>query len=116
MTRAKSGTIHAKKKKAVLSEAKGYMGGRHRLYRTAKDAVRKSYLHAYRDRKRKKREFRRLWITRLNAACRENEISYSQFIHGLKVKGIDLDRKTLSQMAIYDKEGFARLVEEVKAG
>jgi len=90
------------------------MGGRGRLFRTAKDAIRKSLQHAFDDRKRKKRDFRSLWIVRLNAACREEGLSYSQFIHGLKVQGIDLDRKTLSQMAIHDSEGFKQLVSQVK--
>ncbi len=115
MTRAKSGLIHARKKRKVMSQAKGYMGGRHRLYRTAKDAVRKSLQHAFADRRRKKRTFRSLWIVRINAACKEHGMSYSKFMFALKNKGIDLDRKSLSQMAIHDKEGFQQLIEQVKA-
>lgn len=115
MTRARSGVVHAKRRKKILKIAKGYMGGRRRLLRTAKDAVRKSLQHAYADRKRKKRLFRSLWITRINAACRPEGISYSRFMNGLKKKGIELDRKTLSQMAIYDNDSFKKLVEEAKS-
>lgn len=113
MSRSRSGTVHAKRRKKVLKAAKGFQGGRHRLYRTAKDAVRKAYMHAYNDRRRKKRIFRSLWIVRINAACREEGLSYSSFMHKLKAKGIELDRKTLSQMAIFDSNGFKELVSQV---
>jgi large subunit ribosomal protein L20 len=114
MTRAKSGTIHAKRRRKVLKAAKGFIGGRHRLYRTAKDSVRKAYMHAFADRRRKKRSFRGLWIMRINAACRMENMSYSTFMHGLKEKGIDLDRKVLSQLAVHDLDSFKKIVNEIR--
>ena len=115
MPRVKGGTIHAARRKKVLNEAKGYFGSKHRLYRTAKEQVMHSLSYAYRDRRQKKRDFRKLWITRINAACRQNDISYSKFINGLAKAGVEVNRKMLSEMAIQDPAGFAQLVEVAKA-
>ncbi|NIP71788.1 MAG: 50S ribosomal protein L20, partial [Gammaproteobacteria bacterium] len=95
--------------------AKGYTGGRRRLWRTVRNAVDRARQYAYRDRKVRKRDFRRLWIVRLNAACRQHELSYSQFIRGAKLAGIDLDRKALSNLAIEEPETFAQICSQVKA-
>ena len=116
MPRVKGGTIHAARRKKVLNEAKGYFGSKHRLYRTAKEQVMHSLSYAYRDRRQKKRDFRKLWITRINAGCRENGISYSRFIDGLNKAGVEVNRKMLSELAIYDKEAFANLVKVAKEG
>jgi large subunit ribosomal protein L20 len=94
----------------------GYFGGRKNLYRTAKDAVEKGWQHAYRDRKNRKRTFRRLWITRINAAARENELSYSRFMNGLKQAGVELDRKALADLAVRSPEAFTALADRAKAG
>ena len=110
MPRVKGGTIHAARRKKVLNEAKGYFGSKHRLYRTAKEQVMHSLSYAYRDRRQKKRDFRKLWITRINAACRMNDISYSKFINGLSKAGIEINRKMLSELAIDDAQAFASLV------
>ena len=110
MPRVKGGTIHAARRKKVLNEAKGYFGSKHRLYRTAKEQVMHSLSYAYRDRRQKKRDFRKLWITRINAACRMNDISYSKFINGLNKAGIEINRKMLSELAIDDAKAFASLV------
>ncbi|MDX1959792.1 MAG: 50S ribosomal protein L20 [Leptospiraceae bacterium] len=114
MARVKNGTIHRNRRKKVLKAAKGFMGGRSRLYETAKSAVMKAGQWAYRDRRAKKRDFRALWITRINAAVRENGVSYSKFMHSLKRLGINLDRKTLADIAYNDKEVFAAIVEKTK--
>lgn len=115
MPRVKRGvTAHARHKK-VLSQAKGYRGRRGNVYRIAKQAVMKAGQYAYRDRRVKKREFRQLWIARINAATRDLGVTYSRFIAGLHAAGIELDRKVLADMAVYDQEGFARIVEQVKA-
>lgn len=107
--------VHAKKKrKKVLEMASGYYGQKSRNYRKAKEQLLKSLSYAYRDRKQKKRDFRKLWIVRINAACRPYGISYSRFIHGLKLAGIEVDRKILADMAVNDAEGFAALVEKAK--
>lgn len=113
--RSVSGTIHKNRRKKVLKRAKGFRGGRRRLYRTAKDAVMKSDQWAYRDRKQKKRHFRSLWIMRINAACRQHEISYSKFINGLTKAHIEIDRKNLSELAINHPEAFKAVVERAKA-
>jgi len=94
--------------------AKSYWGGRGRLYARAKETIFRALNYAYRDRKARKREFRRLWILRINAAVRENGLNYSQFMHGLKLAGIELNRKVLADMAIMDKEGFSQLIEVAK--
>ena len=103
-----------KKRRSILKSAKGYRGAKSKLYRTAREQVMKSGQYAYIGRKAKKRNFRALWITRINAGCRENGISYSKFIAGLKNKGIDLNRKVLADMAVREPETFAALVGQVK--
>ncbi len=111
MTRVKGGTIHRARRKKVLDEAKGYFGSKHRLYKTAKEQVMHSGSYAYRDRKNKKRDFRKLFITRINAACRLNDISYSKFMNGLKKAGVVINRKMLSEIAIERPEEFTNLVK-----
>ena len=115
MPRVKRGTMTHKRHKKVLDRAKGYWGGRSRLFKTAKEAVMHSMQYAYRDRRNKKREFRRLWIARINAACREQGMTYGRFIEGLSKAGVQLDRKMLSEMAIHDAQGFAKLVAQARA-
>ena len=115
MARVKGGTIHRARRKKVMKLAKGYFGSKHRLYRTAKEQVMHSLKYAYRDRRQKKRDFRKLWITRINAACRMNDISYSKFINGLSKAGIEINRKMLSELAIDDAKAFTSLVEMAKA-
>ena len=115
MARVKGGVVSRKRRKRILKLAKGYYGAKHILFRTAKEQVMNSYYYAYRDRRQKKRDFRKLWITRINAAARLNGLSYSQLMHGLKLAEIDINRKMLSEMAISDPEGFASLVETAKA-
>ena len=114
MARVKRALNARKKRKTVLKRAKGYYGAKSRSYRAAKEQVQHSLQYAYRDRRNKKRMIRRLWITRINAGARINGLSYSKFMHGLKVAGIDLDRKVLSNMAIEDAQGFAALCEIAK--
>ena len=109
-------SVHARKKRRkVLEQAKGYWGLKHVSYRRAKEQVDKSLVYAYRDRKAKKRVLRRLWIMRINAAARQHELSYNQFVAGLKAAGIELDRKILADLAVSDPEGFARVAEQAKA-
>ena len=115
MARVKGGVMSHKRRKKVLRLAKGYYGARHRLFRTAKEAVMKSGRYAYIGRKQKKREFRRLWITRISAGCKMNDMNYSTFMNGLKKSGVTLNRKMLSEMAIHDAEGFAALCAQAKA-
>ena len=114
MTRVKGGTVHRARRTKVLKEAKGYFGSKHRLYKTAKEQVMHAGKYAYRDRRQKKRDFRKLWITRINAACRLNEISYSKFIDGLNKAGITINRKMLAEIAINDEKAFAELVKTAK--
>jgi len=115
MPRVKRGvTAHARHKK-VLNAAKGYRGRRSTVFRVAKQAVMKAGQYAYRDRRAKKRTFRALWITRINAACRELDITYSAFIAGTKKAAIELDRKVLADMAVHDKPGFAAVVAQARA-
>ncbi len=114
MARVKGGTISRARHKKVLKLAKGYFGSKHRLYRTAHEQVMHSGKYAYRDRKNKKREFRRLWITRINAGCRMNGISYSKFINGLAKANIEVNRKMLSELAIDNAAAFTSLVEVAK--
>jgi large subunit ribosomal protein L20 len=116
MPRATSAVARNKRKKKLFKTAKGYFGGRKNLYRPAKDAVEKGWEHAYRDRKKKKRNFRRLWIARINAAVREHDLSYSRFINGLKEAGIELDRKALADLAVRNPEAFGAVVERAKEG
>lgn len=116
MPRATRAAARNKRKKKIFKVAKGYFGGRKNLYRTAKDAVEKGWEHAYRDRKKKKRTFRALWITRINAAAREHDLTYSRFMNGLKRSGIDLDRKVLADLAVRDPDAFTSLAERAKEG
>lgn len=116
MARVKNGVVTKARHKKVLKEASGYFGSKHRLYKSAKEQLMHAGVYAYRDRRQKKREFRKLWIVRINAACRENEISYSKFINGLNKAGIEINRKMLSEIAINDKEAFKNLVEVAKSG
>ena len=116
MTRVKNSVATRARRKKVLKRAKGYFGSKHRLYKTAQEQVMHSERYAFRDRKQKKRDFRKLWITRINAGCRENGISYSRFIDGLNKAGVEINRKMLSELAIYDKEAFANLVKVAKEG
>ena len=114
MTRVKGGSVSKTRRRKVLKEAKGYFGSKHRLYKTAQEQVFHSGAYAFRDRKQNKRNYRKLWITRINAACRENDISYSKFINGLTKAGISINRKMLAEMAIDDPKSFAALVETAK--
>ncbi|MEM2174337.1 MAG: 50S ribosomal protein L20 [Candidatus Micrarchaeia archaeon] len=114
MPRVRTGSYTRKRRKKWLKYAKGYWGGKHRLYKSARLQVMKAWLSAYRERKRKKRVFRRLWIIRLNAALKPYGINYSKFIHGLKLANISLNRKVLSEMAINTPEEFEKIVELVK--
>ena len=116
MARVKNGAVTKARHKKVLKEAKGYFGSKHRLYKTAKEQLMHSGQYAFRDRRQKKRDFRKLWITRINAACRENEISYSRFIEGLNKAGVEVNRKMLSEIAIADPKAFAELVKTAKKG
>jgi large subunit ribosomal protein L20 len=113
--RVKTGIVRRRKHKKILKLAKGYYAGRSRVYRKAKEQVEHALVYAFRDRKQKKREFRRLWIQRINAACRLQGISYSVFIDGLKKANIELDRKILANMAMNDAEMFAKVVDQVKS-
>ncbi len=115
MPRATNAPATLKRRKRILRTARGYWGNKSRLYRFAKDAVDRAGQYAYRDRRKKKSEWRKLWIVRVNAACRANGISYSQFIHGLKEAGIELNRKALSEIAIHDEAAFKLLVVKVKS-
>ncbi len=114
MARVKTGVITKARHKKILKKAKGYFGSKHRLFKTAKEQVMHSGKYAYRDRRANKRNFRKLWITRINAECRLNDISYSKFIDGLNKAGIVINRKMLSELAIEDKEAFKALVKEAK--
>jgi large subunit ribosomal protein L20 len=114
MPRVTSAVARNKRKKKILKAAKGYFGGRKNLYKTAKDAVERGWEHAYRDRKKKKRNFRSLWITRINAAAREHDLSYSRFMNGLKEAGVELDRKALADLAVRNPKAFAALVDRAK--
>lgn len=115
MPRVKNGTIHRARRKKVLKQAKGYFGSKHRLYKTAKEQVMHSLAYAYRDRRQKKRDFRKLWITRINAACRMNDMSYSRFINGLSKAGVEVNRKMLSEIAIANPAAFTELTVVAKA-
>ena len=115
MARVKTGVTRRKRHKKILKLAKGYRGSKHRLYRTAKQQVMKSGNYAFRDRKQKKRNFRKLWIARINAAARQNGISYSQLMHGLKLANIEINRKMLAELAVNDIDIFATLTEEAKS-
>ena len=114
MPRANSSVPRHRRHRKVVKQAKGYYGARSRTFKSAKDAVTKAGLYAYRDRRQRKRQFRRLWITRINAACRLNGITYSAFINALNVKGIELNRKVLADLALRDPQLFTDLVNSVK--
>ena len=114
MARVKGGTVSKNRRRKVLKQAKGYFGSKHRLYKTAQEQVFHSGAYAYRDRKQNKRNFRKLWITRINAACRENEISYSKFIDGMNKAGLLVNRKMLSEIAIHDAAGFKTICDTAK--
>ncbi|KZX00350.1 50S ribosomal protein L20 [Pseudoalteromonas luteoviolacea] len=116
MARVKRGVIARARHKKVLKQAKGYYGARSRVYRVAFQAVTKAGQYAYRDRRAKKRTFRQLWIARINAAARQNGLSYSRFINGLKKSSIEIDRKILADIAVYDQVAFTALVEKAKEG
>jgi len=109
--RVKRGFKARRRRKKVLKLAKGFRGGRSKLYRTAADAVDKALMYAYRDRRARKRDFRKLWIARINAAARINNLSYSKFVHGLKLAGVELDRKVLAELAVSDPAGFSRITQ-----
>ena len=115
MTRVKGGNVAKNRRRKVLKAAKGYFGSKHRLFKTAQEQTFHSGVYAFRDRKQNKRNFRKLWIQRINAACRENDISYSKFINGLNKAGIEVNRKMLSTIAIDDPIAFAELVKTSKA-
>ncbi len=114
MPRATNRVASRKRRKKVLKQAKGYYGARSKLYRTAKESVNRGMVYAYRDRRNKKREFRRLWMTRINAAARKHGLSYSIFIGALKKVGVNLDRKNLADIAVRDADTFAKLVQMAK--
>ena len=114
MTRVKHAPASHRRHKKFLKMAKGQFGGRSRLYRTARESVQKGMAYATRDRKRRKREFRNLWVARITAACKINGISYSKFIGGLKKKKIDLNRKMLAELALVDEKAFGKIIETVK--
>ena len=113
--RVKGGTVTHARRKRVLKRASGYFGSKHLLFKTAKEQVMHSLRYAYVDRRNIKRDYRRLWIRRINAACRMNDISYSKFMHGLKVANVNVNRKMLSELAIHDPKAFADLVKLAKA-
>ena len=115
MSRVKHAVATRKHKKRVMQAAEGQWGGRHRFHKRAMESVAKGMMYSYRDRKARKRDFRSLWIVRINAACRENGISYSRFVQGLKKIKVMIDRKMLSELAVSDKKAFAKLVEAAKA-
>ena len=116
MPRVKGGYVTRQRRKKVLKLAKGYFGSKHTLYKTAHEQVMRSLAYAYRDRKARKRDFRKLWIQRINAACKLNDMKYSRFINGLNRAGIEVNRKMLAEMAVNDAAGFAQLVELAKQG
>ncbi|GAA0333421.1 50S ribosomal protein L20 [Bacillus carboniphilus] len=115
MPRVKGGTVTRKRRKKVIKLAKGYFGSKHRLYKVANQQVMKSYNYAYRDRRQKKRDFRKLWIARINAGARLNGLSYSRFMHGLKLAGIEVNRKMLADLAIHDEKAFTELANAAKS-
>ena len=114
MARVKGGTVTRRRRNRVLKLAKGYYGAKSKLFKTAKQAVMKSYMYAYRDRRQKKRDFRKLWIARINAAARLNGLSYSKLMHGLKLAGIEMNRKMLADLAVNDAAAFTVLADKAK--
>jgi large subunit ribosomal protein L20 len=115
MPRSTYAVARHRKKKKYLRAARGYFGGRSKLWRIAKNAVERGWQYSYRDRKNKKREFRRLWITRINAAARQHDLSYSRFMNGLKLAGVEVNRKVLADLAVREPEAFGELVAQAKA-
>ena len=115
MARVKRGVIARRRHKKVLAQAKGYYNARRKVFRVAKQAVTRAGQYAYRDRRTRKRMFRALWITRINAAARENGLSYSRFMNGLKKAGVEVDRKVLADLAVFDKHAFGVLAEKAKS-
>ena len=115
MPRVKTGVVRRRRHKKVLKAARGFFSGRRKHFRKAKEQLERSLVYAYRDRRQKKRDIRKLWIVRINAACRLNDINYSRFMNGLKLANIELDRKILADMAMNDATAFASLVEKAKA-
>ena len=115
MSRVKRGVAANKRKKRILRQARGYYGSRHGLLKTAREAVERGWKYAYRDRRQRKREFRALWIARINAAAREHDLSYSRLMHGLKQAGVEMDRKILAQIAVEDPKVFGELVALAKS-
>lgn len=115
MPRVKRGVAARKRKNRILKEAKGYRGGRGNLLKTAREAVERGWRYAYRDRKQRKRQFRALWIARINAAAREHDLSYSKLIHGLKQAGVEVDRKVLAELAVEDPKAFGELAALAKS-
>lgn len=114
MARVKGGYVTRRRRKKVLKLARGYFGSKHALFRTAKQQVMKSWMYAYRDRRQRKRDFRKLWISRINAAARLNGLSYSRLMHGLKQAGVEVNRKMLAELAVNDSKAFAELAELAK--
>ena len=115
MARVKGGTVSRARRKRVLKLAKGYFGSKHTLYKTANEQVMHSFKYAYNDRRKLKGNMRKLWITRINAAARMHDLSYSRLMHGLKLANVQINRKMLSEMAIHDEQGFAKICEEAKS-
>jgi large subunit ribosomal protein L20 len=115
MARVKGGFVRARRRKRILKLAKGYFGSKHRLFKTAKEQVMKSLLYAYRDRRQTKRDFRRLWIVRINAAARQNGLSYNKFMFGLKQAGVTVNRKMLADLAVNDVAAFTSLADIAKS-
>jgi large subunit ribosomal protein L20 len=115
MPRVKSNVVRLARKKKVMEAAKGYRGGRSKLWKAAKESVERGWAYAYRDRKQKKRQFRRLWITRINAAAREHDLSYNRLMSGLKKAGVEINRKVLADLAVKDPAAFSKLTELAKA-
>jgi large subunit ribosomal protein L20 len=115
MPRARRGVAAKRRKNRILRQAKGYYGGRSRLLKTAREAVEKGWKYAYRDRRQRKRQFRVLWIARINAAAREHGLSYSRFMYGLKQAGVEMDRKVLAELAVSDPKAFGALAEMAKS-
>jgi large subunit ribosomal protein L20 len=115
MPRVKGGTVTRRRRKKVIKLAKGYYGSKHTLYKVANQQVMKSLMYAFRDRRQKKRDFRKLWVTRINAAARMNGLSYSRLMHGLKLAGIEVNRKMLAELAVSDANAFAELANAAKA-
>jgi large subunit ribosomal protein L20 len=114
MARVKSGMVTRRRHKKILKLARGYRGSKHRLFKTAKQQVMKSYMYAYRDRRVRKRDFRRLWIQRINAAARLNGLSYNKFMYGLKLAGVEVNRKMLADLAVADGQAFSELASVAK--